>query len=89
MFRYTIRDIFWLTVVVALAVLWVGEAQQRRSENQEIYAENVRLLKELDKALILQNAQHEFQSSPRFNGMMNKAQQRVLSRLNEDRKRRG
>ena len=35
MFRFAIRDVMWLTVVVALAVGWVVENRQRVAAAQE------------------------------------------------------
>ena len=34
--RFTIRDLLWLTVVVAFAVLWWGEYRQRMSDSAEL-----------------------------------------------------
>jgi len=34
MFRFTIRDVLWLTVVVALGVAWWIDHQRPRSPNQ-------------------------------------------------------
>jgi hypothetical protein len=41
MFRFTIRDMLWLTVVVALVVIWWGESRQTarmRAERDEMEA---------------------------------------------------
>ena len=51
MFRFTIRDVLWLTVVVAFAVLWAMEMRQRSIENAELRQINKRLLQERDAAL--------------------------------------
>ena len=51
MFRFTIRDVLWLTVVVAFAVLWGMEMRQRGVENAELRAANTRLLQERDRAV--------------------------------------
>ena len=48
MFRFTIRDVLWLTVVVALAVLWQMEMRQRLVERPDLRTENVRLKKKLE-----------------------------------------
>ena len=50
MFRFTIRDVLWLTVVVAFAVLWAMEMRQRGVENAELRQINKRLLQERDAA---------------------------------------
>jgi hypothetical protein len=50
MFRFTIRDVLWLTVVVAFAVLWAMEMRQRGVENAELRQINRRLLQERDAA---------------------------------------
>ena len=47
--RFTIRDILWLTVVVAFAVLWLMEIRQRGVENAELRAEKAQLIEELDR----------------------------------------
>ncbi len=48
MFRFTIRDMLWLTVVVAFAVLWQMEV---RSKNPtDLRLENLRLHQELARA---------------------------------------
>ena len=51
MFRFTIRDVLWLTVVVAFAVLWGMEMRQRGVENAELRETNSRLLQERDAAV--------------------------------------
>jgi hypothetical protein len=51
MFRFTIRDVLWLTVVVAFAVLWGMEMRQRSLENAELRETNKRLMQERDAAL--------------------------------------
>jgi hypothetical protein len=56
MFRFTIRDLLWLTVVVALGVCWWGERREAnqsrrlREENARLAAENGDLA--LDNVLI-------------------------------------
>ena len=35
MFRFTIRDVLWLTVVVALAVGWFLDSRTETARNQE------------------------------------------------------
>ena len=47
--RFTIRDILWLTVVVAFAVLWLMEIRQRGVENAELRAEKAQLVRELER----------------------------------------
>ena len=44
--KFTIRDLLWLTVVVALAVLWWGEIRQRKIENAEVWRDNLMLRNE-------------------------------------------
>jgi hypothetical protein len=39
MFRFTIRDVLWLTVVVALAVAWLVERNQFRRQIEELKKE--------------------------------------------------
>jgi hypothetical protein len=34
MFRFSIRDVLWLTVVVGLAIVWRGEVQQHKADAQ-------------------------------------------------------
>ena len=50
MFRYTIRDVLWLTVVVALGVLWWGEYRQRGIENAELWATTSQLMEDKNAA---------------------------------------
>ena len=42
MFRFTIRDMLWLTVVVALAVLWAVEHQQLAELRDVIHAQDAK-----------------------------------------------
>ena len=51
MIRYTIRDLLWLTVVVAFAVLWCGETRQRKSESAELWAKHVGMVNDYSAAL--------------------------------------
>ena len=41
--QFTIRDLLWLTVVVAFAVLWGGELRQRKIENTDVWRDNLML----------------------------------------------
>ena len=50
MFRVTIRDLLWLTVVVAVSVGWWAELRNRGPENTKLRAENARVVKERDTA---------------------------------------
>jgi len=51
MFRFTIRDVLWLTVVVAFAVLWQMEIRQRNIENPpDVRSDNTHLREELVRA---------------------------------------
>ena len=50
MLRFSIRDVLWLTVVVALAVGWWLELRNRGPENVKLRAENARLVSERDTA---------------------------------------
>ena len=64
MFRFTIRDVLWLTVVVALAVGWWLErrglrTQLRAVELQEQKAQQELLLSKIDEL--------EFQAARRYN----------------------
>jgi len=47
MFRFTIRDVLWLTVVVALAVAWWVDRSQFVERNQSLAAKNEELLARL------------------------------------------
>ena len=62
MFRFTIRDLLWLTVVVAVvALLWIDRlsierdrsslSAERESLNEEFAAERVKLKKREDSVL--------------------------------------
>ena len=54
MFRFTIRDVLWLMVVVALAMGWWLENRHLRASNAELEQHNAaynRELLELDKVL--------------------------------------
>jgi len=48
MFRFTIRDVLWLTVVVAMGFGWWPELKNRGPENMKLRDENVRLVQERD-----------------------------------------
>ena len=52
MIRYTLRDLFWLTVVVAFAVLWWGETRQRKIESSELWEKNSQLSAEWNSAML-------------------------------------
>ena len=79
----------WLTVVVALTVLWSGEMRLRKNENAEIHADKLELIDELNKVRMQSRPLYQSQSSPQFNSMMDHTEQPVLSRLSEQRNRRG
>jgi len=60
MFRFTIRDVLWLTVVVALAVVaWQVESSRRAAER-----DNARLLRGSDKTQVLFGTTFALVSSP-------------------------
>jgi len=63
MLQYTIRDLLWLTVVVAFAVLWTGEIRQRRIDGADLWEENVRLATERAYAITLLGQQYQQESS--------------------------
>jgi hypothetical protein len=50
--QFTIRDLLWLTTVAAFAVLWFGEIRQRKFENAEVWADNLRLRDERNSAVM-------------------------------------
>ena len=50
MFRFTIRDVLWLMVVVAMGCVWWLELRNRGPENVKLKAENARLTSERDTA---------------------------------------
>ena len=51
MFRFTIRDVLWLTVVVAFAVLWQMEIRERyREHSRDLRSELVDTRLELARA---------------------------------------
>jgi hypothetical protein len=48
MFRFTIRDVLWLTLVIALCVAWFSDhasEQARRVESATIYDRDMRMLR--------------------------------------------
>ena len=54
MFRFTIREILWLTVIVALAICWWTDrhnARRRQLDDQERIAAQEQLLKAKDLQL--------------------------------------
>jgi hypothetical protein len=53
MFQFSIRDLFWLTVVVALGVLWWGEVRQRRIDGAELWAKKLRLSEQVAHSITL------------------------------------
>jgi hypothetical protein len=79
--RFTIRDILWLTVVVAVAVLFWGEYRQRLTDSAGLRAENLRLTQEREYALSLLGWQHGQQSSPDFDKVRTEAIERGRLRL--------
>ena len=50
MFRFTIRDVLWLTALVAVCACWWLELRNRGPENVKLRAENARLISERDTA---------------------------------------
>ena len=54
--RFSIRDLLWLTVVVAFAVLWWGEYRQRMTDSAELRAELKRVQQERDSAISRERA---------------------------------
>jgi len=50
--QFTIRDLLWLTVVVAFAILWQGEMRQRSSENADVWRSCLALRNECNTAAI-------------------------------------
>ena len=59
MFQFSIRELFWLTVVVALGVLWWGEARQRSIDGAELWDKNVQLHEQLAHAITLLAAEYQ------------------------------
>jgi hypothetical protein len=47
--RFTIRDLLWLTVVVALGVAWWSDHEKQRDSQARLAEENSRLLTENNK----------------------------------------
>jgi len=52
MFRFTIRDVLWLTVVVGLGCGWFGEYRQRMLDSSELRPDYRRLREERDWLLL-------------------------------------
>jgi hypothetical protein len=48
MFRFTIRDVLWLTVVVAMGVGWCMEYEKRGPANVKLQKENAELIQQRD-----------------------------------------
>jgi len=59
MFRFTIRDVLWLTVVVGLAFGWRVDYRNMRAENRELRGEleQARLIEALHALAAPQQAQ--------------------------------
>jgi len=69
MFRFSIRDVLWLTVVVALAVGWWLQRQDARGTlviNQELSAQNKQLNARLEIAEWWAKKFHEYYRRPGF-----------------------
>lgn len=54
MLRFSIRDLIWLMLVVALAVAWWVDRQQQQQVNAELRREQERLTVENDKLRLWQ-----------------------------------
>jgi len=50
MFRFTIRDVLWLTVVVGLGVGWFVDSSAREAEQARIWREAMEAREEMQKA---------------------------------------
>jgi hypothetical protein len=59
MLQFTIRDLLWLTVVVALGVLWGGEVRQRKIDGAELWAKNQQISVELTHSINLLAAEYQ------------------------------
>jgi hypothetical protein len=68
MFRFTIRDVLWLTVVSAFAVSWWIEYRYRGRENTTLRRENAELNWKLGSLIFAFETDHtiEFEDSPRM-----------------------
>jgi hypothetical protein len=49
MFRFTIRDVLWLTVVVALGVGWWLDQRQLRIQNRQYLEDQVRAKEQMQQ----------------------------------------
>ena len=59
MFQFSIRDLFWLTVVVALVTLWWGEVRQRRIDGAELWQKYLEIQEERATAITLLAAEYQ------------------------------
>jgi hypothetical protein len=61
--QFTIRDLLWLTIVSAFAVLWCGEIRQRRIENADVWKENLWLRHQWNHAMMALTRERELGQS--------------------------
>lgn len=59
MLQFSIRDLLWLTVVVAFSVLWWGEVRQRRLDGAELWAKNLQLTQDFTNAISLLTEEYQ------------------------------
>jgi hypothetical protein len=50
MFRFTIRDVLWLTVVVAMGLGWFVDSSTKREKQVRIWREAMEVCEEMRKA---------------------------------------
>jgi len=79
MFQFSIRDLLWLTVVVALSVLWCGEVRQRRLDGAELWNKNLQLSQQLTHAITLLAAEYQERWCCDALAARNRAERRVTA----------
>jgi hypothetical protein len=77
--RFTIRDLLWLTVVVAFAVLWWGEYQQRLTDSADLRAEFKKLQLDRDRLALRERLRLDLSQPDRLQEMRDSLEQ-ILSK---------
>jgi len=84
MFRFTIRDVLWLTLVTAVAVMWYLAERRSERENEALVRDNLVKAQELEvnKQLLETAAKKEknLQKEVELLGQIRQAQASVLKR---------
>jgi hypothetical protein len=64
MFRFTIRDVLWLTVVVALSTAWCVDNYRKREHIDRLYEELARDAKKVPVSITWQSNDPSYRPPP-------------------------